>query len=237
MKKRAFTLAETLIVIGIIGVVAALTLPNLNHATGDKEKVTKVKKIYSALTDAVDRAQVIYGSCDSWDIKNISNKSREINEQFAKRVTEFLKVSKECGFNSGCFSESPLLFSNGDVWFDNYLEELGHEYMVVLSDGMSLAFDNTWDSYKIRVDIDGPLKGKNQYGSDIFDFTIYVLDDYANVHGAQLNQLYPSAYPNIWTGGFGKEGRYSTAWVIENGNLDYLKCPEELNWETQTSCK
>ena len=42
----AFTLAEVLIVIGIIGVVAALTLPNLNHATGDKEKVTKVKKIY-----------------------------------------------------------------------------------------------------------------------------------------------------------------------------------------------
>ena len=28
-----------------------------------------------------------------------------------------------------------------------------------------------------------------------------------------------------------------TLWVIENGNLDYLKCPEELNWDTQTSCK
>lgn len=45
MKKLiAFTLAETLIVMGIIGVVAALTLPNLNSSTGDKEKVVKVKK-------------------------------------------------------------------------------------------------------------------------------------------------------------------------------------------------
>ena len=35
-QKFGFTLAEVLIVIGIIGVVAALTLPNLNHATGDK---------------------------------------------------------------------------------------------------------------------------------------------------------------------------------------------------------
>ena len=51
MKKKnlGFTLAEVLIVIGIIGVVAALTLPNLNHATGDKERITKVKKIYSKI--------------------------------------------------------------------------------------------------------------------------------------------------------------------------------------------
>ena len=42
--KLAFTLAETLIVMGVIGVVAALTLPNLNQSTGNKEKVAKVKK-------------------------------------------------------------------------------------------------------------------------------------------------------------------------------------------------
>ena len=86
MKKKnlAFTLAEVLIVIGIIGVVAALTLPNLNHATGDKEKVTKVKKIYSALTEAVDRAQAIYGPFDTWfkdlstaDEKSVIRKSHE----------------------------------------------------------------------------------------------------------------------------------------------------------------
>ena len=35
----AFTLAETLVVMGIIGVVAALTIPNLNQSTGDREKV------------------------------------------------------------------------------------------------------------------------------------------------------------------------------------------------------
>ena len=48
-KAFAFTLAETLIVMGIIGVVAALTIPNLNSSTADKEKIAKVKKIYSNL--------------------------------------------------------------------------------------------------------------------------------------------------------------------------------------------
>lgn len=50
----AFTLAETLIVMGIIGVVAALTIPNLNSSTADKEKVAKVMKAYSDISDAKD---------------------------------------------------------------------------------------------------------------------------------------------------------------------------------------
>ena len=56
MKKTlAFAFEETLIVMGIICVVAALTLPKLNSATWDKEKVAKVKnyiqtyKIFSHL--------------------------------------------------------------------------------------------------------------------------------------------------------------------------------------------
>lgn len=62
----AFTLAETLIVMGIIGVVAALTIPNLNSSTADKEKVAKLNKIYSNLNDAVGRAQAVYGPVEEW---------------------------------------------------------------------------------------------------------------------------------------------------------------------------
>ena len=29
----------------------------------------------------------------------------------------------------------------------------------------------------------------------------------------------------------------ATEWVIKNGNMDYLKCPDELDWDTKTSCK
>lgn len=62
MKKLlAFTLAETLIVMGIIGVVAALTIPNLNSSTADKEKVAKLQKVYSNLEDAIGRVEATYG--------------------------------------------------------------------------------------------------------------------------------------------------------------------------------
>ena len=45
-KAFAFTLAETLIVMGIIGVVAALTIPNLSSSTANKENVARVQKAY-----------------------------------------------------------------------------------------------------------------------------------------------------------------------------------------------
>ncbi len=91
-KKIAFTLAETLIVMGIIGVVAALTIPNLNSSTADKEKVAKVKKIYQNLDDALGRAQAVYGPYDEWTL-NITN-TTSINQRIGERITEFMKVSK-----------------------------------------------------------------------------------------------------------------------------------------------
>ena len=107
MIKKAFTLAEVLIVIGIIGVVAALTLPNLNHATGDKETITRVKKIHSALNEAFDRAQAIYGDYDTW-FTDLNNDSTAECVRFGKRITEFMKISKDCEMtaNLGCFSKS-----------------------------------------------------------------------------------------------------------------------------------
>ncbi len=62
----AFTLAETLIVMGIIGVVAALTIPNLNSSTNGLEQVTKIKKTYAELSEAFDS-----GAGISFDITNI----------------------------------------------------------------------------------------------------------------------------------------------------------------------
>ena len=248
--KSAFTLAETLIVIGIIGVVAALTLPNLNHATGDKERVTKVKKIYSALTDAFDRAQVVYGDADGWfnDLgeENFDRKS----ERFAKRVTEFMKVSKDCGFDSGCFSSAPFIYWDGSDDQDNYLLALQNQgtYMVTLSDGISLGFEYVGSEEgpvigRIRVDIDGPNKGKNQSGNDIFDFAVPLNSD--NPHKNNLvTVLNDDNYPDSSIGSYG----YLTQWVIQNGNLDYLKAAEDeeynvkcpngktLGWASDTSC-
>ena len=208
VKAYAFTLAETLIVIGIIGVVAALTLPNLNHATGDKEKVTKVKKIYASLTDAVDRAQAVYGPINEW-FTDIENDYDAINEREAKRITEFMKISKDCGVGEGCISSAPRIGYDGDKGDSvyDYLKD-DNPYMVTLSDGMSLIFLNK----NVLVDIDGPNKGKNQNGSDLFGFILYDMNDSYSPVDDLLG--YSGNIP--WTYSF-------ASWVIQNGNLDYLK--------------
>lgn len=50
--KSGFTLAEVLITLGIIGVVAAITLPTLIQNNDEKATVTKLKKMYSNLQNA-----------------------------------------------------------------------------------------------------------------------------------------------------------------------------------------
>ncbi|MBR1680335.1 type II secretion system protein, partial [bacterium] len=121
-----FTLAETLIVMGIIGVVAALTLPNLNSSTGDKEKVAKVKKIYSNLNDVMGRATVVYGDYSSWGT-NVT--------KIAGRLTDFMKLSKDCGTSgSGCFSTNVTTDTSSSFSVLN-----SAFYKVILADGTSLS--------------------------------------------------------------------------------------------------
>ena len=51
-KKHAFTLAEVLITLGIIGVVASMTIPTLMQKTNDKELVSGTLKMGSVLSNA-----------------------------------------------------------------------------------------------------------------------------------------------------------------------------------------
>ena len=53
MRKSGFTLAEVLITLGIIGVIATLTLPTLMSNTAEREYSTAVKKAISSLTESV----------------------------------------------------------------------------------------------------------------------------------------------------------------------------------------
>ena len=65
-RKAAFTLAEVLITLTIIGVVAAMTLPTLIQNQQEKEKVVRLKKAYSVLNSAIQRAITEDGPISSW---------------------------------------------------------------------------------------------------------------------------------------------------------------------------
>lgn len=224
MKKfLAFTLAETLIVMGVIGIVAAITLPNLNSSTGDKEKVTKVKKIYQNLNDAFGRAVAVYGPYDEWFVNDTTAKAK--TKRITERLTEFMKVTKVCDPATECFVRDKKSYDDSSSQ-DNFTE---NAYGVVLADGTSLLI--VIDG--IYFDLDGKNKGKNLQGLDIFYFEITKsgIETYCTVNDCNLEYVFNDA-----------DG--VTDWIIKTGNMDYLKadskgkCPNGTQLsETVTSCK
>ncbi len=72
-KRVAFTLAEVLITIGIIGVVAALTIPNVVSNYKKKVVETRLAKLYSVLNQAVELSEEENGACTTWEWGDINN--------------------------------------------------------------------------------------------------------------------------------------------------------------------
>jgi len=66
-KKAAFTLAEVLITLGIIGVVAAMTIPNLMSNYKKHEVSVRLKNFYSTVKQAERLANDEYGTPADWD--------------------------------------------------------------------------------------------------------------------------------------------------------------------------
>ncbi|MBR1942349.1 type II secretion system protein [bacterium] len=221
----AFTLAETLIVMGIIGVVAALTLPNLNSSTGDKEKVAKVKKIYSNLNDAMGRAIAVYGPYSEWASQKLeTNPFQEASmSTIMQRMSDFLKISKSCS-NS---DTSNCIDFNIPKGFNPILSGEG----VLLADGTGLWIEGLAKGVdvQITVDIDGPKKGPNIFGKDKFYFII----------DKDTGEIYPRGYNDLTDitiiNSVVKNGYYAAAWIMQYDNADYLKTDSSGKCTNNTS--
>ncbi|MBP3925053.1 type II secretion system protein [bacterium] len=95
--KNAFTLAEVLITLGIIGIVAAMTLPALiqNHKKHVVE--TRLKKFYSTMNQAVARSKAENGDVQNWfeDIYGTSTDVRQKrDEYFIQYIGKYLNIIK-----------------------------------------------------------------------------------------------------------------------------------------------
>ncbi len=106
MKKysSAFTLAEVLITLGIIGIIASLTLPALIQKNNNRIVETRLMKFYSTINQAVRLAEVDYGDKKYWysDLKgaeidkdgNPVPGSSEAEKWFNKYLAPYMKIIK-----------------------------------------------------------------------------------------------------------------------------------------------
>ena len=221
-KILAFTLAETLIVMGIIGIVSALTLPNLNASTGEKEKVAKVKKIHSNLQDAFGRAIAIYGPMDEWE-RGLSSGlySQEGCDRIMDRLSEFLKVSKSCGNTiTPCFKSNTFNQLHGSA--GSSISSLSNS--LILADGTSIGITYVGAGvHTIFIDIDGPNKGQNAFGRDVFAYTRDFSDNTSFFKPAGFDITTDAAIKSQCFA----SGSNCMQWVITNDNMDYTKADKD----------
>lgn len=108
-QKHAFTLAEVLITMGIIGVVAALTLPVLIQNQTNKFTETSLAKFYAVINQAVERGVVDNGPYEHWNFtelqefdedNNYINKNEIMNEKFNKYFGKYLNIVSQKTFTN-----------------------------------------------------------------------------------------------------------------------------------------
>ena len=222
--KKAFTLAEVLTVIGIIGVVAALTLPNLNQNTNNKEYVVALKKTAANIQKALDLAKEQYGDYDTWFVGDSTVAAK--STRLGNRLADFLSTTLNCGLdsNKGCFArENMLAISGGSRTSYDKNTSL---YKYVLKDGVSVGFYNNSTIY---VDVDGPHKGYNTLGIDIFAFPVTSEGNLSySMNLASFNNTFLSSCK-------GGTEMNCTAWAMTFDNIGYTKC-SDLSY-SKTTCK
>jgi prepilin-type N-terminal cleavage/methylation domain-containing protein len=67
IKRFAFTLAEVLIVLGVVGVVAEMTIPTVYMNAEKQSAVAKLQKFYSVMSQAIDLSEIDHGDAINWD--------------------------------------------------------------------------------------------------------------------------------------------------------------------------
>jgi type II secretory pathway pseudopilin PulG len=93
MKKYAFTLAEALITLGIIGVVAALTMPALIANHKKKVLITRIKKFYSSYNQAYNMKIADDGEIDA-SMLNVNDSPDAAMKFFNANYAPYMKVLK-----------------------------------------------------------------------------------------------------------------------------------------------
>lgn len=111
MRNKGFTLAEVLITLGIIGVVAALTIPSLLSTYKKRVTATKLKQTYSILSTALNTSETEIGTpfCYKYATDKYSQDLyRQVNVLFQDFIKPHVSTNvkeinhAQCWGNSNC---------------------------------------------------------------------------------------------------------------------------------------
>jgi len=215
--KNAFTLAEVLITLVIIGIVAALTISSVINTYVERSTISKVKKGLSTLAQAKKLAEVQNGSIESWNFG--AGPTAENARDFWTYLKPHISVAKDCGSNLDCYQSNGLYTLRG-LPYDKNHSTLSEYYKFVLADGGVMWFrmaaggkcSVTEEDQVPNVcavffyDVNGD-KRPNAIGRDIFAYTMSA----DSVYPYMKNDCNKSS-----------TGRGCSGYIIKNSNMKYL---------------
>lgn len=171
---KAFTLAEVLITLGIIGVVASITIPILITNYQKEQTVTQLKKVYTTLSLVVKQSEIDNGDSKYWDWGTWLDEP-SVKQSFNTYWAPYLKILKyctntiptECGYSDSVFYQL-------DKTVHVSIVSSSTRTAFLLSDGILVMIRTPvldTDPRTIYVDLNAG-KGPNIEGKDVFLFVL-----------------------------------------------------------------
>ncbi len=157
-ENRGFTLAEVLITLVIVGIIAAITVPSLMNKLERNELRSQFNKAVRVSSEAVQRMKLDYG-----DI--VYDNNEDTVTIFRDRFMSYFSVicKDNCVDNSKYKNFANL--NDGAIYFITRC--------FIVQDGMSYCVHKggTTNIY-ITIDVNGPNKKPNRWGYDTFTFYV-----------------------------------------------------------------
>ena len=184
-KLKAFTLAEVLITLGIIGLVAALTLPTVMGNYKKKVVVTKMEKFYTTMNQAVKLSSVENGDTVYWSVEGENlylnpdatmdwyNKylAKHFNGAETEKINDGIVVRLSDGSGFAIYNPGRTSFSAHIIYYVDYkpfkkwLISNGNAIYARRLDGRNVFLfiirDNRFDTYFVLADFADTEKDRN----------------------------------------------------------------------------
>ena len=182
-EKKGFTLAEVLITLAIIGIVASLTIPTLINYAFEQQSISRLKKTYAVLAEAVlewQSANECIGDsnqCPEYR-PEYDNNAVAVGRAIApylKYVQAYFGPSDTVGKTISWLPDTAYLINGQTISYANWLTLLPDRHQIeygfgsyfLLQDGTTLIITGAHHYYYVIIDINGPQK-PNRIAKDIF---------------------------------------------------------------------
>ena len=176
--KNAFTLAEVLITLGIIGVVAALTLPSVVQNYQKRSLEVATQKFYSVMSQAIKQYMADEGVDDLRQSSLILSHNYNDEDIINNDDNFFKKYLKAQICEDGCFADNYKTQTGETSYAVGKSVDNNTEGRYLLPDGMVVnnkygeIIGDVYSPGKLYVDVNG-RRGPNKVGYDLWGMSIF----------------------------------------------------------------